>query len=334
MIKPHLKFLLAVPAGWLLKSLEVSILAFCLVIGMYDPVSGKDFRVSTYIEPESLTVGDKFLFINKIESDGDYKIEPAPIEGQIGDATVISDIFKIQDPEPEMIVYACTLAVYRPGDVEIPSFVFNVTDSLGNTEAVIGRSVRTAIHSVLPADTTDLEIADIKEPMRLRGPVWPYLLVSLVVLIVALSVVFLRKYFRKKLDIPLVPPRPPWEVAYEKLGYLKAERHIEFGRLKIYYFELSLIVREYIEARYEFPAAEFTTYELKNTEKLGEINKTLYNQLFDFFHRADLAKFAKFLPTTENAESDMKFAYDFISRTIPTAEVEGIGEAELEEAVK
>jgi len=308
MIRPHLKFLLEVPTGWLLKSLEISILAFCLVIGMYDPVSGQKFKVSTYIEPESLTVGDKFLFINTIEINDDYDVEPAPIEEQIGDATVISD----HDPEPGMIAYACTLAVYRPGEVEIPSFVFNVTDSLGNTNAVIGKSVRTTIHSVLPADTTNLEIADIKEPMRLRGPIWPYLLIPLAVLVIVLSIVFLRKYFRKKLDIPAVPPRPPWETAYEKLDSLKAER----------------------EARYEFPAAEYTTYELENTEKLREIDTTLYNQLFDFFYRADLAKFAKFLPTIQDADSDMRFAYDFISKTIPVVESEEAKEEKLEEAVK
>jgi len=334
MIRPHLKFLLEVPTGWLLKSLEISILAFCLVIGMYDPVSGQKFKVSTYIEPESLTVGDKFLFINTIEINDDYDVEPAPIEEQIGDATVISDIYKIHDPEPGMIAYACTLAVYRPGEVEIPSFVFNVTDSLGNTNAVIGKSVRTTIHSVLPADTTNLEIADIKEPMRLRGPIWPYLLIPLAVLVIVLSIVFLRKYFRKKLDIPAVPPRPPWETAYEKLDSLKAERHIEFGRLKRYYFDLSLIIREYVEARYEFPAAEYTTYELENTEKLREIDTTLYNQLFDFFYRADLAKFAKFLPTIQDADSDMRFAYDFISKTIPVVESEEAKEEKLEEAVK
>jgi hypothetical protein len=334
MIKPHLKFLFAVPTGWLLKSLEVSILAFCLVIGMYDPVPGKQPGISTYIEPESLTVGDKFLFINKVESVEDYKIEPAPIEEQIGDAAVLSDIFKMQDPEPGTIAYACTLAVFRPGDAEIPSFVFNITDSLGNTESVIGKSVRTTIGSVLPADTTDLEIADIKEPMRLRGPIWPYLIIPLVILVIVSSIFILRKYFRKKMDIPDLPPRPPWEVAYEKLDHLKAERHIEFGRLKRYYFDLSLIVREYIEGRYEFPAAEYTTYELENTEKLREIDSDLYKQLFDFFYRADLAKFAKFLPAAENAESDMKFVYDFISRTIPVLEGEDVTKGKLEEAVK
>ncbi len=334
MIKPHLHFLLAVPAGWLMKSLEISMLAFCLVIGMYDPVSGRDFNISTYIDSDSLTVGDKFLLFNTLNNADDYKIEPAPVEGQVGDATVLSDIYRIPDSEPGTIAFACTLAVYKPGEVEILPFIFNVTDSLGNTEEVSGKSMNAMVYSVLPEDTTGIEIADIKEPMKLRGPIWPYIIILLAIVLIALSIILSRKYFRKKTDIAALPPRPPWEIAYEKLDRLKSERHTEFGRLKKYYFDLSLIIREYIEGRYEFPAAEYTTYELENADNLKEIEGDLYSRLFALFNRADLAKFARFQPNVTDADSDMKFAYDFVSKTIPVVESPEAKDEKLEVAVK
>jgi hypothetical protein len=334
MIKSHLKFLLAVPAGWLLKLLEVSALALCLVVGMYDPASGRDFHVSTQIKPDSLTVGDKALFINIIDVDSNYDIKPAPVEGQLGDATVLSDIYSIPDSEQGTMAFACTLAVYKPGISKIPSFVFNITDSLGNVERVSGDSLAVTVYSVLPADTSGVDIADIKEPMKLRGPIWPYLLIPLGIVVIAISIFLFSKYYRRKFEMPVVPPRPPWEIAYENLDRLKAERDLEFGRLKKFYFELTLIIREYLEGRYDFPAAEYTTYELENTEELKEIERDLYEELFATLNRADLAKFAKFLPEPADAESDLKFAYELVSKTIPVVKTDETEEKKLEVAAK
>jgi hypothetical protein len=334
MIKPHLKFLLADPTGWLVKSLEITALAFCLVVGMYDPVFGQKLEISTYIEPDSLSVGDKFVFVNSVKSAEDLQYKPAPLSEQLGDAIVLSDIFKLPESSSGTEAYACTLAVYKSGEVEIPSFVFNFTDSLGDIQGEIGKTLRTTIHSVLPDDTTSIDIADIKEPIKLREPIWPYLAIAGGITMIVVLIYISRKYLRKETGVPVVPPRPPWEIAYEKLDGLKNEKHIEFGRLGKYYFELSLIIREYIEGRFGFPAAEYTTFELENAPDLKEIEDALYKRLFDLFYRADLAKFAKYMPTNESAESDMGFAYDFVSKTIPVVEEEKLVENKSEEAVE
>ena len=320
MFKPHLKFLFTVPAGWLAKSLEIFVVAFSLVLGMCDPAFGTDFKVSTSISPDSLTVGDKFEFKNVINKVDGYKIEPDSVSGQIGDATVITDIFKIANPDSGTVAYACSLAVYKPGEAEIPTFVFNVIDSSGNKQTVIGKSQRVTIHSILPADTAGIDIADIKEPVKLRGPIWPYLLIPLGIIVLIALFILYRKYFRKKPEALVIPSRPPWEVAFERLDELKSTGDLEFGRLKKFYFDLSLIIREYLEGRYGSPAVERTTYELENDEKLKEMDSDYYNRMFEFFYRADLAKFAKFLPSAEDGESDLKLAYDFVAATIPVEE--------------
>ncbi len=317
MIKEHLKFLLIDPAGWLLKSLEIAALSFCLVIGMYDPVSGQEFEVNTYIKPDSLTVGDKFLFVNSIDSHENYKIEPAALGEKLGDAFVVSPIFQLNESPAGKISYACTLAVYKTGEIEIPSFVFNVTDSTGSINGVIGKALRTSITSVLPSDTSAVEIADIKEPKKLKGPIWPYLLIPVIVAIIIFIFIQIRNRMKGAVELTEVPSRPPWEIAYEKLDRLKSGSHIEFGKYKKYYLELSYIIREYIENRYDFPAVEYTTWELGNSAHLKAVDSNLYGRLFEFFDRADLTKFAKLTPTSGEAGSDLKFAYEFVSGTIP-----------------
>ena len=45
-------------------------------------------------------------------------------------------------------------------------------------------------------------------------------------------------------------------------------------------------------------------------------------------------KFAKFTPDNSDADSDLKFAFDFVSKTIPVIETEESIDEKLEEAVK
>jgi hypothetical protein len=253
MTGPQLIFLINRTIAGKMKVARIAVVVCGLVIGMHWPVFG-DIVIETSIFPDSLTVGDKFLYINTAGIIKDKSIEPAPLPEKLGEATVLSDFMKL-DASPEGTVsYACTLAVYKSGKFRIPSFTFIVSDSTGYVDEVSGDSLNIEIRSVLPADTAGLDIADIREPHRLRGPIWPYLAVPLAVSLLAVGGYLLYRRLRGKPEIPQTPTRPPWEVAFERLEILKNDRHYEFGRKKQFYFELSTIMRGYIEDRYNFPA--------------------------------------------------------------------------------
>lgn len=321
-------------SGRLLKAVTMLAIAFGLAAGIYDPATGQEFNISAAIHPESLTVGDKFLYINTIDVRDGYSIEPLPLTDQLGDASVLSDIYRLEESGDGAMSFACTLAVYKPGETELPTFTFVATDSAGNSQEFSGESVKATIRSILPADTTSLEIADIREPYKLTGPIWPYLVIPLALAILVYGMILLRRRLAGKAQLPTAPPRPPWEVAFERLDLLKSERHPEFARFKLYYFELSMIVRGYIEGRYDFPAVESTTYELENEDGLKDLDDNLYKGLFEFFYRADLVKFAKVVPTPAEAESDLLFAYEFVRETIPVIEEPAAEKPEVAEAVK
>ena len=55
---------------------------------------------------------------------------------------------------------------------------------------------------------------------------------------------------------------------------------------------------------------------------------------FEMFHRADMTKFAKFQPTVDDADSDFKFANEFVDKTIPVMETPETKEENLEEVAK
>ncbi len=320
--------------GWSLKAVKILAMTFGLFAGMYDPAAGQKFSVNVSVFPESLTVGDKFLYVNKIDIQDGYAVEPLPLTDKMGDAFVLSDIYKLEESSDGTVSFACTLAVYKPGEIELPAFTFVATDTAGSSEEFGGKIARVSIQSVLPADTTGLEIADIKEPQKLTGPIWPYFLIPLALAILIYGMILLRRRLGGKAELPMAPPRPPWEIAFEKLDSLKASRHLEFGRFKLYYFELSMIIRGYIEGRYDFPALESTTYELENEDRLRPVDDKLYKRLFEFFYGADMAKFAKAVPTRAEAESDLSFSYEFVRETIPVIEETVSEKPELAEVVE
>ncbi len=276
--------------------------------------------------PESLTVGDRFLYVNVVELEPGMEVEPITPDQNFGDATVLSPPHRMQKSSANTVAYACTLAVYQPGPAKIPTFAFHSANS-ADTTTYTGDSLSLNIRSVLPADTAGLQIADIKGPRRLREPLWPYFAIVLGVLFLIFAGGYLYRRFTGKIETPTLPSAPPWEIAFQRLDMLKGERHIDFGRFKQYYFELSMIIRGYIEGRFTTLAVERTTYELEDDQKLkADLQQTLYDHLFEFFNRSDLVKFAKSIPTSENAESDLTFAYDFVVQTKPLPVIEATPE--------
>jgi hypothetical protein len=273
--------------------------------------------IRSHAYPESLTVGDRFLYVNTVELQPGMEIDPVTPDEKLGDAAVLSRVFRMEKSPANTVAYGCTLAVYQPGSVRIPTFAFRSSNS-ADTTTYTGDSLTVNIHSILPPDTTGLQMADIKGPRRLRDPIWPYLAIIAGVVLLIFVGGYLYRRFTGKIAAPVLPPVPPWDIAMQRLDALKGEKHGEFGRFKQFYFELSLIIRGYIEGRYETPAVESTTYELEDDPKIKTgLSGDLYRNLFDFIMRSDLVKFAKSIPTAKDTEKDIAFAYDLILQTKP-----------------
>ena len=58
------------------------------------------------------------------------------------------------------------------------------------------------------------------------------------------------------------PPRPPEEVAFEKLEAAERSGWLEEGEVKLFHVAVSEAVREYLGGRYGFDSLEQTTEEL------------------------------------------------------------------------
>jgi len=112
---------------------------------------------------------------------------------------------------------------------------------------------------------------------------------------------------------------PPFDLAKQRLMELDSKKLIKENRIKLYYVELTDIVRTFIEREMKIPALESTTDELmeiitdfNSSSNLNIPNETLV-KLQKLLQEADLVKFAKSKPLLNEIElhrNDAEFIID------------------------
>jgi hypothetical protein len=127
---------------------------------------------------------------------------------------------------------------------------------------------------------------------------WPWLFGAVV-----LSALFW--FFSKKKPKPqtvqtIAIPQPifinPHEIAQQKIANLHQKNLWKTGQQKEYCAELSLIVREFLEIKFQFPAMESTTPEIMEQLKNKDFNPNQRQALKELLEQTDMAKFAKYIP--------------------------------------
>ena len=113
------------------------------------------------------------------------------------------------------------------------------------------------------------------------------------------------------------PIIPPHQIAIDKLEKLKTQQLWQNGLVKIYYSELSEIIRTYIEHGLGTPAMEIPTPDIVAQLHQKGIDTVSLNELLKL---ADLAKFAKAMPLEVENKNSYQIALDFIYQTKPTEE--------------
>lgn len=116
---------------------------------------------------------------------------------------------------------------------------------------------------------------------------------------------------------------PPFELAKQRLKELDNKKLIKGNRIKLYYVELTDIVRTFIEREMNIPALESTTDELMeiirdfNSSSNLNIPKETLIKLQRLLQEADLVKFAKSKPLLNEIELHRNDAENIIDKLHP-----------------
>lgn len=173
------------------------------------------------------------------------------------------------------------------------------------------------------ANSDSLQLAPIKpildEPLAISDYML-YLIGGLILLSLILIYLVLRK-IRKSRDHHTViheVPVPAHEIAITKLHLLREKRLWQKGKVVEFQTELTYIIREYLESRYEILALESTTYETIRMMSSFDLAPEVSRSLQRILQVADLVKFAKATPDSRIHEEFIDEALSFVRSTIIT----------------
>jgi hypothetical protein len=169
-----------------------------------------------------------------------------------------------------------------------------------------------------PQQDTSIAFKPIKpikqEPYTLKEilnvAMWIYFGISALILLIW----FIRKLIKRESIIsPIVKPKVPAHIeAKQKLDKLDKKRLWQSGEIKLYYTELTDIIRHYMDRELEIPAPEATSDQIIEYLEKEAITAQLFQGLKNLFKTADFVKFAKMQPNDDDNEIHIKTAYRFV----------------------
>ncbi|MCF6241964.1 MAG: hypothetical protein L3J74_11535 [Bacteroidales bacterium] len=306
------------------------ILAFILLISSH--LFAQDFSASLQLDTFQIEIGDQvYLKLNLVQAENlkvqfpQFKnkiIEGIDIVSKSGIDTVSKENGKIFLRQ-NILITAFDDSLYT-----IPPFAF-----VSGADTVYTKSMSFDVQKaqfdstfLSQLDTTQmLPIFDIEKPIDTPWTFkefWQYYGLYIVLLLIAITLFFVGRYFYKRYkdNKPLFkaeqPKEPAHIIALRKLDKLKNKKLWQSGYPKEYYSELTYVLREYLENRYNINALEKTSHELIEMLRHTKLmDKELVEEFRQIFNLGDLAKFAKFNPLPDENDLSMKNAYSIIENT-------------------
>jgi hypothetical protein len=165
-----------------------------------------------------------------------------------------------------------------------------------------------------------------------------------------LAYLFRKWSQRPRPVVPPPPPRPPWEIALERLDEVRHAGLLDVARFQEYFDRVNDAVRAYLGARYGFDGLESTTDEIlqglrratfdgappaatdRGPQQAGASpasppmaapsafpGDAVTSAVVQFLAECDLVKFAKFTPTPEECARALEAAERIVRSTTPWA---------------
>ena len=279
-----------------------------LFFGMFIQLNAQE--ASNSVDTTSIKIGEQINYKIKIKLDSLDQIN-FPKAKDFSPFELINE-FKVDTnylDKKFIISKQFALTFFDSGTYYIPSQKLNLL----NKEIELD-SFKITINDV-KIDTTKQGLYDIKPIMKSNTQFdflfWLYILMFIIIICIFLHFKnqILSFFTIQKLEVEYLTP---YEKAVSELSKIKKLNNLSELDIKTYYSNLTFVIRNFIEEKIIDNALECTTKELiqklsllKTSKKLNFSNSTLKN-IEDVFSRADLVKFAKFVPDNQSSSIDLE----------------------------
>jgi len=288
-------------------------------------LSAQSVDVYASIDTNFLLIGEQ----TQIELKVQYRLEGETINVQFPVfSDTISEFIEIVYTSPIDTIYPdkddltiveqtqkITITSFDAGSYQIPCFEFQINQNLFQT-------------GTLNLQVQPMEVDTSKAIFDIRGPIeepfsiidwakenWIWIAIVLILLIVGIVLIYYLKNRSTKIVEEIIIIIPADVIGLEKLKKLKAKQLWQAGKVKMYHSEISEIIREYIEKRYEVNALENTTHEIMQSLRFQSIEPNLLTKLNQVLVLSDLVKFAKEKPLPAENEMSLINAIEFVEET-------------------
>ncbi len=276
--------------------------------------------ITSKIDKSSLTVGDRLTFqVATIVPKGAI-VTPPTFENNTINNIIIKgwNSHKSEHDNADSIVFSYIITTYVPEQCTIPSLPYIIQDK-GKSDTLHSQALPLQVQSVIAADTVDIKGLKAQQ-LSGHAPLW-WIWIIAIALVIFIGYIVYKKFFSKKSSvIPTVPLLPPYEEAIAALHELERQKYLQRGLIREYVFDISEILKRYIERRFTINASEFTTEEMIAWLGISGLESKFKQSVEWFFRTSDPVKFAKYIPDDSIINKFSLTVNDFLNATRPVLE--------------
>lgn len=288
-------------------------------------LSAQSVDVNASIDTNFLLIGEQ----TQIELKVQYRLDGETVNVQFPSFTdTISEFIEIVYTSPIDTIYPdkndlslieqsqkITVTSFDSGSYVIPYFEFQINENLFQTGSLL-------------IEVRPMEVDTSKAIFDIRGPIeepfsiidwakehWLWIAIVLFIIIGGVVLILYLKNRPEIIEEEVQPDIPPHIISLQKLQKLKNDQLWQAGKVKMHHSQLSEIIREYIEKRYQVHALENTTDEIMQSLRFHSIEPNLLAKLNQVLVLSDLVKFAKEKPLANENEMSLMNAVEFVKET-------------------
>jgi hypothetical protein len=295
---------------------------YILLILLFTANSGFAQQVYTFVDTDSLSVGEIFEYT--IVVDSREQLLSYPNEGDFEEEVELVDRTRYQvQANRDSLVYK--LQFFGSEDLILDRKSILLSSASGDTTLFTNR-VPIFFKTLLAEE--DQEFRPMKPIFEFARSIYPYIIIFLILLLAGYLVYRYLKHREETQDqvIPAYQPVPFKNPVYELKDELDQLKSIDdlssFTEFERFYIKIGDAIRRYLKRVHEIPALEMTTSEITASLKKEFVSAEVISITRKVLNSADMVKFAHFEPTKEQAQSTLDKANTFI-------EIVSVSDAEI-----
>lgn len=277
---------------------------------------------------DKIYIGDTFSLTLRVQCRPEQQTIWPALTDTLGDFEIRQktaiDTLQPNETGQTVLRQTLVLSTFEEGPLSVPPLKWQFINPNSGAATIVETPPLNVLVDTLSVSNQQ-DILPIKPPFEFPLT-WrdylPYLLAAAVGVLLLFAAFWVWKRRRRAAATPLsaAPILPPNEIALQKLRSLEKAQYWQRGNIKRYYADLSDIVREYLENRFDIPARESVTDEIMVlVHKQELLPNALQQNLQQLLTTADMVKFAKVLPPLETHIEMQTCAEQIIRQTTTTA---------------